>query len=147
RIACFFAIAIGAVFDALERRGDLGNELALAITGTQFKRAVALRAGPVGHSWMVLALFRQGLESQAAFAPALLLPGKQLIPEILPLTRVHERLVLTGPIVRNVDRRHAQTQLQHPLWGLYMRGESQGQAHKLRLVNAEKHLRDARSDA
>jgi len=43
RLAGFLAITVGAVFDALERGIDLGNELALAVPGTQFDGPVGFR--------------------------------------------------------------------------------------------------------
>ena len=42
RIAGFFAIPIGPVIEALERRVDLGNELALPVAGSQLESAIAL---------------------------------------------------------------------------------------------------------
>src|SRR5690606_16132433 len=114
RIAGFLAIAIGAVIDALERRVDLGNQLALPVPRTQFQGAVAFRTGAVGHVRMVLALFLQIFESDAAFAQNFVLPARKLVPEVSPVPRVHERRVVAGPIVRNVNRSHEQTQLQYP---------------------------------
>src|SRR5215471_4795370 len=48
RLAGFLAVAVGAVVDRLERLVDLGDELAEAITGTQFEGAIGLGRGAVG---------------------------------------------------------------------------------------------------
>jgi hypothetical protein len=98
RIAGLLAIAIGAIVNALERGIDLGNQLALAITGAQFQGAVAFRAGTIGHIGMVLAFFLKVFERFAAFAQDIILPRIQLGPEIFALARIHERLVVTGPV-------------------------------------------------
>ena len=42
RLAGLFAIAVGAILDAGERLVDLGNQLALAVAGTQLDRPVGL---------------------------------------------------------------------------------------------------------
>src|SRR5687767_14641563 len=47
-LACFLAIAIGAVVDSLERGIDLGNELALAVAGPKLERPVGFGRGAVG---------------------------------------------------------------------------------------------------
>jgi hypothetical protein len=43
RLAGFIAIAVAAVFDALQRRVDLGDQLALPVTGAQLDGPVGLR--------------------------------------------------------------------------------------------------------
>src|SRR5258708_9566796 len=48
RLAGLLAIAVGAVVDALQRRVDLGDQLALAVAGAQLDRAVGFRRGPGG---------------------------------------------------------------------------------------------------
>ena len=112
-IAGFLAIAIGAIVDTLERGVDLGDQLALPVPRAQLERTIAFRAGPIGHIGMVLALFLQVLEGFAALAEDVVLPCVELGPEILPLPRVHERLVVTGPVFNHFcNRRHQQTQLQ-----------------------------------
>ena len=53
RLAGLLAIAVGAVFDALQRRVDLGDQLALPIAGAQFDGPVGLRGGAVGEVGMI----------------------------------------------------------------------------------------------
>src|SRR5882724_680318 len=40
RLAGLLAVAVGVVVDALQRRVDLGDQLALTVTGAQFDRAI-----------------------------------------------------------------------------------------------------------
>src|SRR5713226_3407740 len=54
RLAGFLAIAGGAVLDALQRRVDLGDQLALAVARAQLDRPVGLRGCPIGEIGMVL---------------------------------------------------------------------------------------------
>jgi len=48
RLTGLLAVAIGVVLYSLQRRIDLGNQLALAVAGAQLNRAVGLRGGPIG---------------------------------------------------------------------------------------------------
>src|SRR5690606_31684770 len=99
RLAGFLAIAVGALIDALERGVDLGDQLSLPVAGAQFQRPVAFRRGPVGHIWMIGALFLQIFQRRPAFAKDFVLPGIELSAEVIALARVHEFLVLGGTIV------------------------------------------------
>src|SRR5580693_3167231 len=92
RLAGFLAITIGAVFYALQRSIDLGNQLALAVTGPQFNCPIGLRRRPVGKIGMILALVLKMLQRLLGFLEDILAPVEQLQAEILPLPLVHERL-------------------------------------------------------
>src|SRR3954454_1243787 len=48
RLAGLLAIAVGVVLDALQRRVDLGDQLALAVAGAEFDGPVGLGGGAVG---------------------------------------------------------------------------------------------------
>ena len=48
RLVGFLAIAVAAVLDALQRRVDLGDELALAVARPQLDAAIGLERGAVG---------------------------------------------------------------------------------------------------
>src|SRR6476469_6977453 len=88
RVAGFFAIAVRAVFDALERRVDLADQLALPVARPELQGTIALRRRPVGHVRMVLALFLEVLQRLATFAKDIFLPGLELLAEVFPLPRV-----------------------------------------------------------
>ncbi len=47
RLACFLAITVGAVLDALQSRIDLRDQLPLAVAGAKFNSAIGLVARPV----------------------------------------------------------------------------------------------------
>ena len=47
-LARLLAIAVVAILDPLQRRVDLGDQLALAVAGAQFQRPVGLVGGAVG---------------------------------------------------------------------------------------------------
>src|SRR5690606_4228916 len=111
RLAGLLEIAVGPVFDPRQRRVDLGDKLALAVTGTQLDRAVGFRGCPVGKIGMVLALLLQVGQRLPAFLEDLFLPQQQLLAKILTLTIVHERLVLVRTIVGFQLNRHFQLRL------------------------------------
>src|SRR5690606_28598840 len=115
RLAGLLAIAVGAVVDALQRRVDLGDELALAVACPQFQRPIALRGGAVRHVCVVLALLLEVLQRLAAFAEDVLPPLLQLLSEVIPLPRVHERLVFAGSVFKNFCARHSLTRFHPPL--------------------------------
>ena len=48
RLAGFFAIAVGAVLDPAQRVVDLGDQLALAVTGAKFEGAVGFGRRAIG---------------------------------------------------------------------------------------------------
>src|SRR5579864_1925118 len=98
RLAGLLAIAVGAVFDARERRLDLGDELALAVARPQFDGAIGLRGGAVGEVGMVLVLILEMLEGLLGLLENILLPRQQFLSEIVPLAFVHERLFVGRPI-------------------------------------------------
>src|SRR3954451_19095967 len=67
RLAGFLAIAVGVVLDALKRRVDLGDQLALAIAGAQFDGAVGLRGRTVGEIGVIDVFLLQGLQRDPGF--------------------------------------------------------------------------------
>src|SRR6266571_903311 len=99
RLAGFLAIAVGAVLDALQRRVDLGDQLALAVARAQLDRPVGLRGGAIGEIGMVLVLVLQVLERLARLPQDLVAPDEQPLAEIIPLALVHERLSIGRPVV------------------------------------------------
>ena len=74
RLSGFLAVAVGVVLDALKRRVDLGDQLALPFTGAQLDRAVGLGGGPIGKIGMIDVLFLQGLQGQPRLPQDLVLP-------------------------------------------------------------------------
>src|SRR5713226_2521276 len=98
RLAGLLAIAVGVVVDALQRRVDLGDQLALPVAGAQFDRAVGLGRCAVGEIGMVDVLFLQGLQGDPRFAQDLVLPRQELGTKIIALAIVHERLFFGGSI-------------------------------------------------
>ena len=75
RLAGFLAIAVGAVLDPLERRVDLGDQLALAVAGAELDRAVGFGRGAVGEVGMVLAFVLKVLKRFARLLQDFFLPG------------------------------------------------------------------------
>src|ERR1700730_15170945 len=99
RLAGLLAIAVGVVLDALQRRVDLGDQLALAVAGAQFDRAVGLGGRAVREIGMIDVLFLQGLQRDPRLPEYLVLPRQQLGAKIIALAVVHERLFFGGSII------------------------------------------------
>src|SRR6476646_8654172 len=99
RLAGLLAIAVGVVLDALQRRVDLGDQLALAVAGAQFDGAVDFGGSAVRQIGVIDVLFLQGLQRDSRFAEYLVLPGQQLGAKVIALAVVHERLFFGGSIV------------------------------------------------
>src|SRR5262245_42858362 len=99
RLAGLLAIAVGVVLDSLQRRVDLGDQLALAVAGAQLNGAVGLRGGAVGQIRMIDVLLLQRLQGELRLAQNLVFPGQELGPEILLLPVVHKRLFFRRPVV------------------------------------------------
>src|ERR1700730_5896610 len=98
RLAGLLAVAVGAILDARECLVDLGDQLALAVTGAQFNRPVGLRRSPIGEIRVILILVLEVLEGLLCLLENILSPSKQLLAEILTLAIVHERLFVGRPI-------------------------------------------------
>src|SRR3984893_14690874 len=98
RLAGLLAIAVGVVVDALQRRVDLGDQLALPVAGAQFDGAVGLGRCTVGEIGMIDVLFLQGLQGDPRFAQDLVLPSQKLGTKIIALAIIHERLFFGGSI-------------------------------------------------
>src|SRR5665213_2196029 len=99
RLAGLLAIAVGVVVDTLQRRVDLGDQLALAVAGAKFDRAVGFRGGAVGKIGMIDVLFLERLQGDARLPQNLILPRQQLGAKIVALAVVHERLFFGGSII------------------------------------------------
>src|SRR6202171_1881621 len=99
RLAGLLAIAVGVVLDALQRRVDLGDQLALAVAGAQFDRAVGLGGRAVREVGLIDVLFLERLQGDPRFAQDLVLPRQQLGAKIIALAVVHERLFFGGSII------------------------------------------------
>src|SRR5262249_7371930 len=99
RLAGLLAIAVGALIETGNGSVDLGNQLALAVTGAKVERPPRLRACPVGDIGVLSRFVVQVLEGLFGRAEDLVTPSEQLAPEIGALALVHERLIVGGPIV------------------------------------------------
>src|SRR6056297_335120 len=98
-LARHFAIPIFAIRDPAQRRIDLGDQLALAITGPQFQRAIGFLAGAIGNIGDVARSILKARHGAAAFLQQVGSPGQQLAPETFQLAFVHERFVLRGTVI------------------------------------------------
>src|SRR6185437_550209 len=98
RFAGLLAIAVGIVLDPLQRRVDLGDQLALAVAGTQFDGAIGLGRGTIGEIGMIDVLFLERLQRDPRFPQDLVLPCEQLGAKVIALPVVHERLFFGGSI-------------------------------------------------
>src|SRR5580704_16876281 len=58
RLAGFLAVAVGALLDPAQRVVDLGDQLALAISGAQLQRTVGFGGGAIGQIRMICGLGR-----------------------------------------------------------------------------------------
>src|SRR5580698_7004910 len=67
RLPGLLAIAVGVVVDALQRRVDLGDQLALPVASAQFDGAVGFGRSAVGEIGMVDVLFLERLQGDARF--------------------------------------------------------------------------------
>src|SRR6476620_8206115 len=99
RLAGLLAIAVGALIETGKGGVDLGNQLALAVTGAKLERPLGLRACPVGDIGVLSRFVLQMLERLFGRAEDLVTPSDQVAPEIGALALVHERLIVGGPIV------------------------------------------------
>src|SRR5262245_3537412 len=63
RLARLLAESVGAFIDRLPRQGGVGNELAEAIAGPQFERAIGFGGGAIGEIGLRQALFLHVLQS------------------------------------------------------------------------------------
>src|SRR5215475_9371297 len=92
RLAGLLAIAVGAVLEAGEGRVDLGDQLALAVAGPQLDRPVGFRGRAVRKIGVILVFSLEMGQRLPGLFEDLLLPGEQLLAEILPLALIHEGL-------------------------------------------------------
>ena len=99
RFAGHFAVAVFAFVDAAQRRVDLGDQLALAVAGTQFQRPVGFLGSAVGDVGDVAGVFLKTFDGVAAVEQQFILPGQKFASEVFGLTLVHEGFVLGGTVV------------------------------------------------
>src|SRR5258708_306188 len=74
RLTCLFTKAVGPVFEALQGRFNLGNELALAVAGAQFEGTVGFGRGAVGEIGKTIVVVLEVNESLFAFPENVILP-------------------------------------------------------------------------
>src|SRR5439155_25487581 len=103
-----------------ERGVDLGNQLALAIAGTQFDRPFGLQRGPVGQIRLQQALFLEVPQGARRIGKEFGAPSQQLLPEILGLERVHKLFVVAGTIIWRQIRTHHSPQTPSTTGAEYM---------------------------
>src|SRR5579859_7755082 len=115
RLVGLFTIAVGPVLDAAERRVDLGDQLAGAVTGAELERPVGFGLGAVDDVGVLRGTFLKMRQGFTGFLPRLAAPFEQLLTEILGLIVVHERLVLGGTIIRRKRNCHAFPKRKGPI--------------------------------
>src|SRR5690606_21145671 len=103
RFARFLAVAVGAFVETLQRRIDLGDQLALAVACPKFDGTVGFRRRPVRKIRMVGAFFCQVVEGFARFAQDVVFPGVQLRSKVSPLVCIHEFIVLVEDEIAKID--------------------------------------------
>jgi hypothetical protein len=104
RLAGLLAETVRSILDPAKRLIDLGNQLALAIPGAEFKSPISLGRRAIGEVRVVLGLFLEMGQRLARFAKDVFFPHKELLLEILKLTLVHEFLVLGRTIFRTLSQ-------------------------------------------
>src|SRR5580698_8211527 len=97
-IAGLFAEAVGALFDPLQRRVDLRDQLVLAVAGPKLDSPVGLRRCAVGNVGVILVLILKMLEGFFRLLEDVVPPVEQLDAEILPLAVAHEGLFVRWTI-------------------------------------------------
>ena len=114
-----FTIAVSAVFDSLQGGIDLCNKLALPVARPQLDGPISLGGGSIGEISVILILVLEVLERLSRLRHDVLLPMEQLLPEVLPLALIHERLSVRWTIVLVFLRGHA---LSPPTAGAIYKG-------------------------
>src|ERR1700738_2420709 len=99
RLAGLLPIDGGGGLPAPQRRFEPGDQLALAVAGAQFDRAVGLGGRAVREIGMIDVLFLERLQRDPRFPEYLVLPRQQLGAKIIALAVVHERLFFGGSII------------------------------------------------
>src|SRR5262245_29281638 len=99
RLACFFAIPVGAIIDARERFVDFRDQLALAVASAQLYGAIGFGRGTVCEIWMILIFLLKMLQRFLGLLEYVLSPHEQLGAKIIALAFVHERLFVRRPVV------------------------------------------------
>ena len=78
RLAGFLAVAVGAIVDAGDGGVNLGDELALAIAGAQFQRAIGFGRGAIGEIGVLEGILMQNLKGFAVLLDDVVFPLPQL---------------------------------------------------------------------
>src|SRR5262249_19029911 len=95
----FLAIAVAALFDALERFVDLADQLAVAVARAQLERVLGLARGALGLVADVAHFIAQVVDGLFGFFDQILAPLLQLGAEIGEVARAHVLLARAGPVV------------------------------------------------
>src|SRR5262249_45382077 len=107
RLVGLFAITVSAVLDPLEGSVDLRDQLALAVSRAELKRALGLERRAVGDIGLREALFLEMNQGLTRLLQQLAAPAQQLLAEVLELSGVHELFAVRRTIVgRKTDRHH-----------------------------------------
>ena len=95
----FFAIAVAAVIDALDRRINLGDQLARPFAGSEFHSALRLRRRAIGQIRFLNVFGLQFFECRSGVLKDLLFPIQEFLVEILLHHRIHECFALRRLVV------------------------------------------------
>ena len=99
RFPAFFAIAIGAVFDSLQRLINLIDQFACPVPRAEFKCAIRFDRRAISKVSFRYAAFGKGGERLTCLAHKILTPSEQFLPEIFKLKGVHELLGIRGSVI------------------------------------------------
>jgi len=106
RLPAFFAIAIGAVFNAFQRLINLVDQFARPVPGAEFQRPVRLDRGAVRKVSFRYAAFRKGRKRLTRFAQQILPPSEQFLPKIFKLEGIHKLLGIRGSVIGRQCHQH-----------------------------------------
>src|ERR1700730_7063277 len=113
RFAGLLAIAVAAVLKPFQSGIDLAYQLALPITGMQLNCPVGLGGSAVSEIGVILIFILQVQQGLLHLYEDIGFPREQLYAEVVPLTFVHERLVVGRSVfyclvsVLSVRRHHS----------------------------------------
>ena len=106
RLSAFFAIAIGAVFNAFQRLINFVDQFARPVTGTEFQRAVGFNRGTIRKVSLCYAAFGEGGKRLTRFAQQILPPSEQFLPKIFKLEGIHKLLGIRGSVIGRQCHQH-----------------------------------------
>src|SRR5215469_1323111 len=116
------AIAIGAVFDALDRVVDLANELALAVAGAQLQAEFLFLGRAIVGVGEVRGLVLHVRDGAIDFLHEVTLPGVEDAAEVLELLLAHVQLAALDDVRLNVARAGEQAPGVHRIAVLAVHG-------------------------